>query len=257
MFMRTLILISAILLCAAACAKPVIGISTDVGGHDPEHGHIGVGSQYVDAITSAGGIPLLLPSSLDLSAIPNYVKMCDGFVMTGGRDISPARYGDTTVSTYTELMNPRREQFDFALIDAILAAKKPVLGICLGSQELNVATGGALFQDLPTETTSTINHKPGGAKIVHEVAITTGTRLHDLLGTTTLQVNSIHHQACKSVGKDVLVAARAPDDVIESFQVKNQPFALGIQWHPEALRDTPEQLKIYEALVKAAEEHKQ
>jgi putative glutamine amidotransferase len=249
-------ILSILVLCVVGnclCANPVIGISTDASGDNPDHAHLGVTSNYVDAITSAGGIPLLIPASLDLEAVPRYVELCDGFVMTGGRDIHPSRYGETTVSEKLDLMNPRREQFDFALIDAVLKADKPIVGICLGSQELNVALGGSLYQDIPSETSSTINHKPGGAQIVHDVTLTTGTHLRDIIGSSTLQVNSMHHQGCNRMAPDVLVAAQAPDDLVESFQVKNQDFALGIQWHPEALPDVPQQQKIYQALVKAAE----
>jgi putative glutamine amidotransferase len=214
-------------------------------------------SNYVDAVTSAGGIPLLLPPTLDDRAISRYVELCDGFVMTGGRDISPSRYGAETTHPTTNLLNPRRENFDFALIDAILAADKPVLGVCLGSQELNVALGGSMIQDLPSETSSTVEHKPGYREFAHEIHITTGTRMQDIVGTTTLQVNSIHHQACDRLGSGVLVMAKAPDGVVESFEVQNKNFALGVQWHPEALTTAPEHLAVYEALVKAAEQQKQ
>ena len=116
-----------------------------------------------------------------------------------------------------------------------------------------MALGGSMIQDLPTETSSTIDHKPGFATPSHEVEITTGTRLNDIIGSTTLQVNSMHHQACDKLGSGVLVAARAPDGVVESYEVQGYDFALAVQWHPEALMDVPEQLKIYQALVEAAE----
>jgi len=215
-------------------------------------GRVSLNLNYIDAVTSAGGIPVLLPPTMAPEAIPMYVEMCDGFVMSGGRDINPARYG-TTVSEHTKLVNPRREHYDFALIEAVLIANKPILGVCLGSQELNVATGGSMIQDLPTETSSTINHRPGHGDHAHVVDITTGTRLQDIVGTTTLHVNSMHHQACDRLGSGVVVMARAPDGVVESFEIKNHDFAMGVQWHPEAMTTESVQLKIYETLVEAAE----
>lgn len=249
---RFLLTLATAAIAMASYAGPLIGLNVDASGDDPEHARLSLSTSYVDAITSVGGIPVLLPASLDHTGISKYVELCDGFVMTGGRDITPSRYGDE-MSTHTNLLNPRRENFDFALIDAVLKANKPILGVCLGSQELNVALGGSMIQDLPTETSSTIDHRPGHADITaHTVDITTGTRLHDIIGTTTLSVNSLHHQACDRLGSGVLVAARAPDGVVESFQVENHDFAMGVQWHPEATTST-EHLAIYKALVEAAE----
>lgn len=239
--------------CVTVQAAPLIGINVDASGDSVTDTRFVLSSSYVDAVTSAGGIPLLLPPGIDTDAVARYVELCDGFVFTGGRDITPSRYGDE-MSTHTNLVNPRRENFDFALIEAALAAKKPILGVCLGAQELNVALGGSMIQDLPTETSSTVNHRPGGGDMyAHEIQITTGTRLQDITGTTTLEVNSSHHQACDRLGSGVLVMARAPDGVVESFQVENQPFAMGVQWHPEHLTSAPEHLAIYEALVRAAD----
>lgn len=235
-----------------AAGKPIIGINIDVKGLEAD-GALSLGSSYVDAVTSAGGLPIILPPVLDDTAIPRYLELCDGFLMSGGRDINPLRYGATTITEHVNLVNPRRENFDMALIDAALAAKKPILGVCLGSQELNIATGGSLFQDLPTETSSTIAHKPGTSEVSHSVDITTGTMLHDMVGTTTLMVNSIHHQACDRIGSGVLVMAKAPDGIVEAFSLENQDFAVGIQWHPEQLTEIPEQLKIYQALIEAAQ----
>jgi putative glutamine amidotransferase len=248
----TLALCVAALWPAVLLARPVIGINTDVSGDDRE-GRIMLGHSYVDAITSAGGIPLLLPPvENDPEAIKRYVAMCDGFLFTGGRDISPQRYNSDTTHPAINLLNPRRENFDFALMDAAVKSGKPVLGVCLGAQELNVAFGGSMIADLPTQTSSTINHKPGNGQLSHEVEITTGTRLHNLLSTTTLQVNSIHHQACDRLGQGLMVMAKAPDGVIEAFESEQHDFVVGVQWHPELLTEVPEHLAVYKALVEAA-----
>ena len=130
--LRPFAIMAFIILIAVSGAKPIIGISMDAAGDDPVNTRLTLDNSYVDAITSAGGIPLLLPPGLTLEDIPRYVEMCDGFLMSGGRDIHPDRYQATTVSEHTRLLNPRREQFDFALIDGVLKANKPILGVCLG-----------------------------------------------------------------------------------------------------------------------------
>lgn len=235
----------------AETQRPVIGISVYFSGDD-YNGRLSLGSQYVDAITSAGGLPMMLVPVDDPAMIKQYAEICDGFVFCGGPDISPLRYGADEISTTVKVLNPRRENFDIAMINAVLETDKPLLGVCLGSQELNVALGGSLIQDIPSETTSTINHKPGGSDFAHAIQVTTGTRLQDILGTTTLQVNSIHHQALDRLGSGVKVMARAPDGIVESFEVEGKPFVMAVQWHPEALTEYPAQLAIYKALVDAA-----
>lgn len=249
-----LAILTVALLSATATAAPLIGVNMNVQGTDWDSGRFDLGSRYIDAVTSAGGIPVILPPVMDDASLARYVEMCDGFLMTGGRDISPALYGVDEVHPEAEIMNPRREAFDFRLIRAVLEADKPLLGVCLGSQEINVALGGSMVQDIPSETSTTINHKPGNGRIgAHTVDITTGSLLHDIVSTTTLSVNSIHHQACDRLGSGVLVMARAPDGIVESYAVEEKDFVLGVQWHPEALTEYPEQLSIYQALIRAAQ----
>lgn len=235
--------------------RPIIGINMDVSqrGDSGASPALRLSGAYVDAITSAGGIPVVLPPVLDKAAIRRQVALCDGFLFVGGADINPERYGETSHPA-VNLLNPRREEYDFALMEAVLKTRKPMLGVCLGCQEFNVAMGGSLIQDLPTETTSTIDHRPYAPRgeFVHEIEIEPGTKLADLLGTTTLGVNSIHHQACEVPGAKLRVAARAPDGTIEAIELPGKRFALGVQWHPEALTHHPEHLRVYKGLVDTA-----
>jgi putative glutamine amidotransferase len=151
-------------------------------------------------------------------------------------------------------LNPRREDYDFKLLNAALKSHKPMLAVCLGCQELNVALGGTLVQDIATQTSSTIDHPQSQARHApaHEISITTTSRLASIVSTTTLAVNSIHHQACLKPGRGVRVMARAPDGTIESFEVAGRPFTLAVQWHPESIILYPGQLQIYQALIRAA-----
>lgn len=249
------IVAGALFVCAVggAAGRPVIGINLEASG-DAEHPRLSLGCNYVDAVSSAGGLPILLPPMQTLEDCRRYARMCDGFVFTGGKDIAPSRYNQPQ-RVQMNLLHPRREDFDFALIQEVMRLHKPFLGVCLGCQEVNVALGGTLVQDIPTETSSTIEHHRGAEiahDFVHEVSITTGSRLADIVGTTTLAVNSNHHQSCDQPGRTVRYTAVAPDGVIESYEVSGYPFGLAVQWHPEAVADYPEHLRIYEALVKAA-----
>lgn len=255
------LLFACICLCAttvaapdSATTAPIIGINLDVGGDSTGSVRLALSGDYVDAITSAGGIPILLPPVYDPAAIERQVNLCQGFVFTGGRDINPARFGQPLDPT-TKLLNPRREEYDFALIDAVLKSGKPFLGICLGAQEINVALGGSLIQDIPSATSTTVVHRQDEIREnpAHEIQITTGTRLADVLGTTTLAVNSFHHQACDRPGAGVKIVARAPDGIVEGYEVENKAFGMGLQWHPEGMfTSATVHLKPYKALVDEA-----
>jgi putative glutamine amidotransferase len=236
-----------------AAGKPVIGINLEASG-DAAHPRLSLGSDYVDAVTSAGGLPILLPPALSIDDCRRYARMCDGFVFTGGKDIAPVRYGQPQRAQMNLLLE-RRENFDFALIKEVMRLRKPLLGVCLGCQELNVALGGTLVQDIPTQTSSTIEHHNGAEaahQLVHEIAITTSSKLADIVGTTTLAVNSNHHQSCDQPGRGIRYTAVSPDGVIESYELTNYPFGLAVQWHPEAVAVYPEHLRIYKALVRSA-----
>jgi putative glutamine amidotransferase len=237
--------------------RPVIGINMAVPDQEKtKNTTLSIQSAYVDAVLAAGGTPILLPPVMDLDMVPVYTDMVDGFVFVGGPDINPTRFGQDPHETWNAI-NPRREEFDFALMEAALETGKPVLGVCLGMQMLNVSQGGEMIQDIPSLVESDINHRPRqpGTELAHDIVIREGTRLHELLGVKTLYVNSIHHQACVVKPETgVVVSAMSPDGIIEAIELPEHPFAIGIQWHPEYLTDAGPHLNIFEALVtKAAE----
>lgn len=236
---------------APSAGKPVIGINMDYRVRD-DGPSFWTSPSCIEAVAKAGGLPVVLPPSADPADAARYLEGVDGLVFIGGADINPARYGHEKHET-TKILEPRREAFDFALMQAAIAADKPVLGICLGMQEMNVVCGGTLLQDIPSLVGETVTHRgPGEDKDAHEVAVAEGTRLHGILGTTTLSVNSNHHQACDTPGKGVTIVARAPDGVAEAIEVADHPFAMGVQWHPETLSSRPEHLRLFESLVEAA-----
>ena len=199
---------------------------------------------YVLAIKEAGGIPIILPNG-DGSAdkIAEYLKLLDGLVMPGGADIPPSEWGEEQHPT-TKLLAEDRYLFEKALISAwIKETKKPLLGICLGSQWINVAHGGSLVQDIPSKFG--VNHRG----ITHEVTLEPNSRLSKIFGTTQLEVNSLHHQAVNRVGEGLKLVAKCPDGVIEATEtVDPDRFLIGVQWHPEKM--APED-KLQANLIKA------
>lgn len=153
-------------------------------------------------------------------------------------------------------MNARREEFDLRFMEVALGTEKPVLAVCLGAQEMNVLFGGTLIQDIPDLTDSGIDHRPDQPydEHAHPVDIEPGTLLHRLTGATTLNVNSIHHQAVDEPGEGVIVSARAPDGIVEAIELPWHPFAIGLQWHSENLMDEGPHEAIFAGLIEAARE---
>jgi putative glutamine amidotransferase len=209
------------------------------------------GDAYVRAVRQAGGIPVILPNhDHDPAAIAGYLERLDGLLMPGGADIPPAEYGESPDPTI-ELLDDNRLNFEKALGKAwIEQTRKPLLGICLGSQWINVLHGGSLVQDIPTEIGG--NHRG----TTHLVKLEPGTRLHAIFGESEFEVNSWHHQAVDKagLGKDLMIAARSPDGVIEATETTDpQRFLIGVQWHPEKLMPGDQrQAKLLKAFVEAA-----
>lgn len=197
---------------------------------------------YASAIARAGMIPLALPP-LDPERATDVVAGVDGIVLTGGEDVDPARY-HAARHPATEDVHPGRDAWEIALLAAARAARRPTLAICRGVQVANVALGGTLVQDLPSERPSRIAHARSDEREtrVHEIDVTTGSRLAAVLGATHLRVNSSHHQAIDRPATGLAVTAAAPDGVVEGVEWAGEDgwWLLGVQWHPEELVATPE-----------------
>jgi putative glutamine amidotransferase len=257
-----ILIVMGVLLMAAAYgeSRPVIGINMAVPDQEKTRlTTLSIQSAYVDSVLAAGGTPIIVPPLLDLEMVEVYAELVDGFVFVGGPDINPARFGQEPHEAW-KAINPRREEFDFAYMKAALETGKPVLGVCLGMQMLNVSQGGEMIQDIPALVETEINHRPDqpGTELAHDVRIREGSRLHEILGVKTLYVNSLHHQACiVKPETGVVVSALSPDGVIEAIELPAHPFAIGVQWHPEYLTDAGAHLSIFEALVKKAAEAKE
>jgi len=232
--------------------RPIIGITLD---SEPPGGYskfpwYAVRENYCGAVAAAGGLPVPLPHEPELAA--EYLARCDGLIVTGGAfDVDPALFGAGTRHD-TVTTKDRRTAFELAIAKGAIDADKPVLGICGGQQLLAVALGGTLIQHIPDEVPGALAHEQPNPRNEpgHTVAITPGTLLHRITGTTEMSVNSAHHQAVKDVADGTVIDARAPDGVIEGIEALGRKFCLGVQWHPEFHID-PGDARIFEALIAA------
>lgn len=204
---------------------------------------------YYQALIEAGALPVVIPTVDHRSLVSEYLDALDGFVFTGGLDVPPAEYGQEKHPETKEL-HRRRFACDRLLANLLLQRDMPVLAICLGQQLINVAYGGTLIQHIETEIQHTAL-KPGQDSF-HPISIEENSLLHQILGTTKLEVNSAHHQAVDKPAPGLRVLAQAPDDMIEAVQMTDKGFFLGVQWHPERITDRPEQRELFKAFVAAA-----
>ncbi len=215
--------------------KPIIGILTEV---DLEK-NTRVLFPYVRAIEGSGGLPIVLPYAEGEATREGFIEMCDGFLLAGGADINPERYGDEIRNVYGELML-YRDEMDFDMFARAFKSKKPILAICRGAQLANAALGGKLYQDIPTEIPSEIPHRQSEPKDAHShyANLPEGTPLHALVGKDRIRINSFHHQALKTLGAGLLPTATADDGLIEAIYLDGEQYLMGYQWHPERLYDS-------------------
>jgi putative glutamine amidotransferase len=191
---------------------------------------------YSQCVIEAGGFPLLFPSIPYPESLEQALSLIDGLVLTGGADIHPSFYGEEITSPIS-LSPDQRTEFDLQFFRAALKAGKAILAICHGMQIVNVALGGTLYQDIPSQLPgSTINHRAaeGKAYARHSIRIEPGSRLAAIFeGMPEFEVTSTHHQAIKGLGKEFQVSARSPDGLIEGIELRDHPKLIGVQWHPE------------------------
>ena len=230
-------------------SKPLIGITCSYKDGDPPA--IGVGASYVESIEKAGGIPMPLCPLDDPTDVSALVSRIDGVLLTGGGDIDPAVYG-ASMHPQTRLIPKKRETFDLALARQALKTDVPLLGICLGCQEVAAAAGGKLIQHVPAGWPRLVHS--GNPYPKHAVFVEPGSKLRSVLGCDALVTNSSHHQAIAEPGRGFRVVARAADGIIEAAESTENGFAFAIQWHPERLISEPVHLRIFEALVAAAKQ---
>lgn len=209
---------------------------------------------YMKGLTKAGGIPVMLPLSADRDTLTQLAKQLDGFLFSGGQDVAPAVYGEQPIPACGPLC-PERDAMERALLPLVWEMDKPVLGICRGIQLLNAVLGGTLYQDLPTQTVSEVQHHqdPPYDKPVHEAALVEHTPLYMKLKRSRISVNSCHHQGIRELAPKLRAMAYAPDGMIEAVYAPDRTFVWAVQWHPEFFSvDDEISRTIFGAFVDAA-----
>ena len=248
---------------AEVSARPMIGVTTSevrVPDHvdplpqsDPRRAEMALGMKYMVAIDHADGLPVVLPP-LDLDDVEPLLDRLDGICLSGGPDMDPGTYGGRYHPQLGPL-EPELDTWELAIARAADARGMPILAICRGQQLLNVARGGNLFQHLPEEPGGEVAHRlPGkGEHGAHDVLIEPGSLLSRAMGgVTEAFVNSYHHQAARRLGRGVKAVAWAADGVVEGVELPDREFAVGVQWHAEAIVEKPEQLHLFREFVGAA-----
>jgi putative glutamine amidotransferase len=246
---------------------PVIGIPCRLID-DPEYGiqaH-GISASYIESVLQAEGRPVLLPLFQGrTNLVHDYAAMCDAFLFAGGEDLDPTRYGKPRHPSVQQTC-ASRDGLELELFKVVLQSRKPILGICRGLQLINVALGGTLVQDIPTERSSDVVHGSKDEeweKIVHTVMVDEGTHLSAIVGAGSRPVNSLHHQCIDDLGKGLIVAALSPTDgIIEAVELpREDQWLVAVQWHPEVLwKETAQgglglgwNLELFRALIEAAQ----
>ena len=209
---------------------------------DGDTSRVRLTAAYVTALERAGLVPLIVPPLSSSEAASSVLDSVSGLVLTGGEDVDPARYGEQRHEKVRSV-NVARDATEAALVEEARARGLPVLAICRGIQILNVALGGTLVQDIPSQCHTDIDHDEEGARNsrTHEVSIEPGSLIAGAVGTEHLSVNSFHHQSVKRVADGMKVTARSPDGVIEGIESTDEKWwVMGVQWHPEEMTDSAE-----------------
>jgi putative glutamine amidotransferase len=232
--------------------RPAIGITIGYDEDRPDR-HL-LREDYVKSVVVSEGLPYVLAPVFerDIAAL---LDRLEGLVLTGGSDVDPSIYGEAPHPQLGPVFR-ERDDFELALCREALRRDLPILAICRGHQVLNVATGGTLIQDLPSQQSGGgVDHDPDTerAERVHEVRIQDGCRLRRLLGQETVGVNSFHHQAIRDLGPGLVATAWSPDGVVEAVEEPSRRFVVGVQWHPESFwREAPGFRPLFRALIEEA-----
>ena len=215
---------------------------------------------YVEGVAAAGGVPVVLPPIGDARTAEAVVHSLDGLLLSGGSDLDPRYYGEEPTPELGPTI-PERDAFEMPLLELALRRGLPIFGICRGMQLLNVALGGTLYQDLPSQWgRGVLKHRQETPKWQprHEVAVRGGAHLAQIMDRNVMKVNSYHHQGIKDLADALVVSARSSDGVAEAVEARDlsERWLVGVQWHAEAMRGAdPVQGNLFEAHVSAAESH--
>jgi putative glutamine amidotransferase len=221
----------------------------------------GVSSSYIEALSAAGAVPLIVPLSADRDAQEVLFSLLDGLLLAGGEDIAPQHYGEPP-SPHLGAIAAERDELELDWIQRAWVADLPMFCICRGIQVLNVALGGKLYQDIPSECERALRHHdgltpPGWLEMRHRLIVEPDSQLAAWLGTCDLPVNSLHHQSIKTLAPGLRKVGQAEDGIVEAVEATDGKLALGIQCHPERLwQSDPRWAEVFRNFVRSCEKRK-
>jgi putative glutamine amidotransferase len=242
--------------------RPLIGIVTQTIAAEPplKSAQWAMSHRYVEVLRSLGAVPVLIPLlAHDPDTLRALFDRLDGLLLAGGADIHPSRYGEVPHPKLGPT-DPDRDATEIQLTKLALDDQRPLLAICRGLQLLNVACGGSLYQDIPSQVPAALKHDHTAKQgyddrtfSAHEVTITPQSQIVQILNTTHVGVNSIHHQAIKELGQGLVATAFAADGIIEAVEGPAGMYCIGVQWHPEELVDEqPKMRRLFTSFLAAA-----
>lgn len=234
---------------------PIIGITSGKELRENNIQKTCLIDKYSNAILASGGIPFIIPPDIPYQAVDSIMVHIDGIMITGGGDIETKRFnGQDHPRVYDVDIN--RDNLEIELVKVSESSGKPLLGICRGIQIINVALGGDLFTDIQGQKVDPLKHDwfPDYPRdrLSHSIEIKPGSRLNEIFGVASTEVNSLHHQAIRNLSTKLIASAFAPDDLIEAVELSSHPFLLGVQWHPEWLFSFETTQALFKAFINAA-----
>lgn len=234
---------------------PLVGLPTLAIPPGPKPPRFGINQSYVRALTAAGCAPVLIPLLDDDERLRAIYDRLDGIVFPGGADVAPQEYGEEPIDNLNVVEAPR-DRTELTLARWAFADDLPTLGICRGQQVLNVALGGTLWQDLRHQGVTSVEHSDADGRartaLMHRVRLDPDSRLAQLIDETSVEVNSLHHQAVRSVAPPLKVTGTSSDGVIESLESDDRRFLIAVQWHPEEIDDLPWVKRLFAGFALAA-----
>ncbi|HEY0491954.1 MAG TPA: gamma-glutamyl-gamma-aminobutyrate hydrolase family protein [Candidatus Dormibacteraeota bacterium] len=234
---------------------PVIGLPTLAIPRGDNPARFGINQAYVAALLDAGCAPVLIPLLDDEGVLRAIFERLDGILFPGGADVAPAEYAEEPLGDLN-VVEPNRDRTELRLARWAFDAGLPTLGICRGQQLINVALGGSLYQDLRAQGATSVDHSDSDGRqrsaLVHRVRIEPESSLAQLIDETSVDVNSMHHQAIKLVAPALRVSGRSDDGVIEAVEADRAHFLIAVQWHPEELTELPWVARLFKGFARAA-----
>ena len=237
-------------------AYPLVGLPTLAIPPGPKPPRFGINQSYVRALVAAGCAPVLIPVLDDDERLRAIYERLDGIVLPGGADIAPGEYHEEPIGELN-VVEAARDRTELMLARWAFDDDLPVLGICRGQQVLNVALGGSLWQDLRYQGITSVEHSDADGRarnaLTHRVRLDPDSRLAQLIDETDIQVNSLHHQAVKTIAPQLRVTGKSDDGVIEALESSDRRFVIAVQWHPEEIDELGWVRRLFQGFARAAQ----